>query len=488
VASPENLQAPASALGIPDTAIAVLYGRQDRAEGFSLQPDGSFYVDGQFDLDLPVGKYTIELSKGYEYLAATDEIEIEEGRSLSKNFHMQRWINMPERGWYSADDHIHLRRSPREDAMILKWIAAEDIHVGHLLQMGDFWATYFSQYGWGERGRYREGSYILSSGQEEPRTPEIGHTISLIADDFVRFRDDYYLYDKVFDRVHELGGLSGYAHQGMSFNGHRGMTLDVTTRKIDFLELLQFCVEGGPLHVDHYYHFLDLGFPLTATAGSDFPWCGRGPLFGLSEGCSQIGDARFYTLVDGAFSFETWADGLRAGRTFVTSGPMLFLTVNGKGPGEVLELSQGDTVSISTEALGRRSQIPLSRIEIVVHGKVKASLDASGESDRDRLQLDLELKIDHGLWIAARCQAGPGQTAHTTPVYVRTDGKGFHNPDTVRERLVLSERYLDEIETELETQGSALDNQMSRYRDRVLNRVKQVRSRLQDLRIQFEIQ
>jgi hypothetical protein len=49
------------------------------------------------------------------------------------------------------------------------------------------------------------------------------------------------------------------------------MTLDVLAGKIDFLELAQFCVPEGPLAVDHYYHFLDLGYRLTALAGSDFP-------------------------------------------------------------------------------------------------------------------------------------------------------------------------------------------------------------------------
>jgi hypothetical protein len=465
-----------------------MYGRQDRAEGFSLQPDGSFYVDGGFDLDLPPGTYTLEISKGYEYLKISDPLELNQGVAVSRAYQLHRWVNMPEKGWYSADDHIHLRRSPREDPLILKWIAAEDIHVGNLLQMGDFWATFYSQYGWGEDGRHQEGDYILSSGQEEPRTPEIGHTISLIADDFVRFRSDYYLYDKVFDRVHELGGLSGYAHQGMSFNGHRGMTLDVTTRKIDFLELLQFCVAGGPLHLDHYYHFLDLGFPLTATAGSDFPWCGRGPNFGLPEGCSQIGDARFYTLVDGDFSFDSWASGLRAGHTFVTSGPMLLLTVNGKPPGAWLEMSEGEVLNISAIALGHRSQIPLSLLELVVHGEVMASMEAAEKSHKDQLNAELELPLKHGVWIAARCQAGPGQIAHSTPVYVQVDGGGFHNPETALERLELSEGYLKEIENELENPGTSLDNQMSRYRDRILERVGQVRSRLQELRIEFGVQ
>ena len=99
----------------------------------------------------------------------------------------------------------------------------------------------------------------------------------------------------------------------MSFHGYRGMTMDVLQEKVDFLELLQFCVDGGPLLTDHYYFFLDLGFKLTATAGSDFPWCGNGPRFGV-EGAkwkSRIGDARFYTYIQDDFSFDKWKENFK---------------------------------------------------------------------------------------------------------------------------------------------------------------------------------
>jgi len=33
---------------------------------------------------------------------------------------------------------------------------------------------------------------------------------------------DYYSFDRIFDRVHELGGVTGFAHQGISFHGYRG--------------------------------------------------------------------------------------------------------------------------------------------------------------------------------------------------------------------------------------------------------------------------
>src|SRR3954468_13789137 len=346
-----------SALPIPKQAVALLWGQQDRAEGYALQPDGSFYVDGAFDVRVPPGDYTIAISKGFEYGRRTESVKLAPGGSVVKEYRIERWTDMPSRGWYSSDDHIHLRRSPGDDPSITRWIAAEDIHVGNLLQMGDFWSTYFSQYAFGEAGRYEEAGRILSSGQEEARTTEVGHTISLGAREFVRMARDYYSFDRLFDRVHELGGVTGFAHQAMNFHGYRGMALNTLRGKTDFLELAQFCVPEGPLAVEHYYRFLDLGYKLTALAGSDFPWCGRK--------FAQIGNARFYAYTGGALSYDRWFAGMQAGHTFVTTGPMLFLTVNGKMPGDTLDVAQGSKLRISAEALGTAGQMPLRSIEIV---------------------------------------------------------------------------------------------------------------------------
>lgn len=489
VSAPSDaLAVPGSVVGIPSEALATMYGRSDRAEGFARLPDGAFYVGGNFSLDLPPGSYTLQVSKGYEYRSVTNQVEVEQGSATEKEVRLERWIDMPARGWYSADDHIHLRRSPRENPVIAKWLAAEDIHVGNLLQMGDYWATYYSQYGWGEQGRYEESGRWVSSGQEDPRTPEIGHTISLAAEDFVRFSRDYYSYDKVFDRVHELGGITGYAHQGMSFNGFRGMAMDVIEQKIDFLELLQFCVEDTPLHLTHYYHYLDLGFRLTALAGSDFPWCGRGPQFGVEDGCAQIGNARFYTRVNGPLTFNAWYESVRAGHTFVSSGPMLEFSVNGGIAGDTVDLNKGDILRVRAEAFGDPEGIPLEKLEVVGHGTAIRTVTADGAGDRASLVLEFEIPVEHGIWLAARCEAGPTQMAHTTPVYVTVDGGGFHNPDTVHEYLDLTAGYLKEVEVALEQDSSWPDQRISHHAAAVRNRLARVRGQLDRLRTELSAQ
>jgi len=455
-AAAARLAEPGTVVGLPREAIGIMYGANDSAMGYAFQFNGAFYVNGSFDLSLPPGKFTVTLSKGYEFERLTDVITFQSGDHFIRNYEMRRWIDMPERGWYSADDHIHIRRSPRENPLIRDWIAAEDIHVGVLLQMGDFWTTFFSQYAFGEKGRYGSGRYILTSGQEEPRTHELGHTLSLGADRFVRFQDDYYSYDRFFDGIHEAGGVTGYAHQATSFHGYRGMTLDVLDGKIDFLELMQFCVQQGPLAVEHYYRFLDLGYKLTALAGSDFPWCGRGLRPGEEPIGSQIGDVRFYTYTGNSFSFDRWLAGIKAGNTFVTSGPVVELKVNGQLPGSSLDVKPGTKLRVVARAHGQAAQIPLQRLQIIGHGRVLAEVAPGGPGQTSaELAAELEINADHGIWLAARTDAGPSQMAHTTPVYVTVNGDGFHNRANLAAQIDVSKRYLQELRDWLQSPAAA---------------------------------
>ncbi len=462
-----------TAIPVPKQAIAVMWGQQDWPQGYALQPDGAFYVDGAFDVQVPPGAYTLTLSKGFEYVQQSIPLKVAAAAGLTREVRLNRWVDMPSRGWYSADDHIHLRRSPADDGTIAKWIAAEDVHVGNLLQMGDFWAVYFMQYAFGPKGRYQQDGRWISPGQEEPRTPEIGHTISLGASEFVRFRSDYYSYDRLFDRVRELGGVTGFAHQGVLFHGYRGMVMNTLRGKNDFLELAQFCTPGGPLLLDHYYMFLDLGIRLTALAGSDFPWCGRGKSFGLpGPDISQIGNARFYTYVGGPLTFDNWFAAVKAGRTFVTTGPMVLLTVNGRRPGDTVDVAPGTRVRITAEALGHPSQVPLKALEIVGHGRVLARADGSNAA---RLATEIDLPIERGMWIAAKAEAGIAQVAHTTPVYVTVNGGGFENPETLPARLDAAERYLRELEAEPASPGPNLDRQASRHRAQLERQIAEAR-------------
>src|SRR4051794_24641716 len=82
---------------IPRQAIAVMWGRDDHADGYALQPDGAFYVDGGFEAQIPPGAYTLAVSKGFEYLQQSLPLEAR-SRGLTRDVKLERWIDMPARG------------------------------------------------------------------------------------------------------------------------------------------------------------------------------------------------------------------------------------------------------------------------------------------------------------------------------------------------------------------------------------------------------
>src|SRR5262249_44348278 len=104
--------------------------------------------------------------------------------------------------------------------------------------------------------------------------------------------------------------------------------------------------------------------------------CGRRlPLMGASGKDSNtvaLGAVRTYARLEPGheFSYGAWIESVRAGRTFVTDGPLLSLTVNGQDPGSVLPLAvEATTVRIHAEA---RGLTPFARLECVYNGVVVA--------------------------------------------------------------------------------------------------------------------
>ncbi len=126
-----------------------------------------FYSDGSSTIQLPIGQAILRVFKGPEYQVSKQQVDVIAGGETRVKIELQRWINMPEQGWYSSDDHLHIPRPVVElNPYISKMMQAEDIHVANLLQMGkvkNF--TNSSQYAHGSAGVYREGHYLLAPGQ-----------------------------------------------------------------------------------------------------------------------------------------------------------------------------------------------------------------------------------------------------------------------------------------------------------------------------------
>jgi hypothetical protein len=164
------------------------------------------------------------------------------------------------------------------------------------------------------------------------------------------------------------------------------------------------------------------------------------------------------------FSFESWAKAVRAGRTFVSNGPLLSLEVEGKAVGDEIRLpSGGGRLHVKAKA---ESVWPVHALEIIVNGRV---VDSTGESNGKRaLALESRVALSESSWIAARCasklsrhQAMMGRGylgAHTSPVYVKCGDSELFSPTDAVYMLTLLEgtiAYLDTLGTRLTPQRTS---------------------------------
>jgi hypothetical protein len=164
-------------------------------------------------------------------------------------------------------------------------------------------------------------------------------------------------------------------------------------------------VAGMPLwSMEVYYRLLNCGFRLPVSAGS---------ASGVKP--SPLGYNRVYVKMTGPFTYDGWFTSLKAGRSFATNGPMLFLTVGSEEPGATVRPKAG-TVRIHAEALGPR---PIERLEIVADGVVIHRVDRPDSAGRWLAEFDHPVRRNG--WVVARAFEAAGKTirfAHTSPVYI----------------------------------------------------------------------
>jgi len=392
-------------------------------------------VPEPFEMALPPGDWEITIRRGMEFVPLVDTFHIPSEGFVKRTYKLNRWIDMRKHGWYSGDDHVHCRIISDEDARrLMAWVRAEDVHVVNVLKAGNIYRTFFPQRGFGEAYRIINGDYVIVPGQECPRTGglyALGHTISLNTQSMVRDSNKYFLYDWVADTVRAQGGLFGYAHVDSNrFQVSRDMSINVPKQKADFIEILQF----EKLGTDLYYEFLNLGFKMTASAGTDVPWGGT------------IGEVRVYAYVgDKSFSADAWFEAVKQGRTFVSNGPMVDLKVDEARPGDEIVVNKNRKVRIRARALGDPDNMLPMKLEIIRHGEVIRSIESTNTQDNE-LMIDFEINVDNGFWLAARVEGSDGSRALTTPVYVIRKGLRFWKYDAVDKLIDARLAEMDKVE------------------------------------------
>jgi hypothetical protein len=109
-----------------------------------------------------------------------------------------------------------------------------------------------------------------------------------------------------------------------------------------------------------YYHILNCGIRLPPSAGS-----ASGVL------PNPVGYNRVYVHTGPKdFDHDRWWEGLRAGRCFVSNGPLLRVEAAGKLPGHVFTATEGKPIEVEVKAK-LTTRDPIRFLEIIKNGQVE---------------------------------------------------------------------------------------------------------------------
>lgn len=386
------------------------------------------YIDGTCEILLPPGELHVEISKGPEYKPIDEAVTLIPGK-MSLRFTIERWCDMRKLGWYSGDTRVHYMTP---DAALLEG-QAEDLAVVNLLAKETFLH---------DRAEHKAVPNLLSfSGQAFARetsncgvavntlneSPQLGSLGLLHCHRVVyplTFDDANWTLADWCGQCHRKKGLVVWTAPNFRWVGHGvGETLaNAVLGDIDAFELTSFEDSKLDSLVD-YYALLDVGVFL--------------PLVGASAKESNetlLGGMRTYAFVqsDQAPTYSAWIESIRSGKTFVTNGPLLQWTLDGKPAIGPLRPASGQVLRVHAEATSLASY---DKIQIMWNGEPIASSASHS--------VDCEFAPQESGWIAARCLGGEraGWTtsgdvfAHTSALEVRLDDRPFLGRESAVRRL-----------------------------------------------------
>ncbi|MDT8369124.1 MAG: CehA/McbA family metallohydrolase [Longimicrobiales bacterium] len=402
-----------------------------------------FHTQGSATVEVPAGRTEVEAVRGHEYRPAVATVEVPAGGEATLRLEMERMVDLPTLGWYSGDTHLHDLHQGRRGLTHEEFfgqLLAEDLHMSHALIHMD---------GTRLMGRWDDltgaphplstAEHILRYGEEFRGS--LGHVSLLGTERFVLpliggAANTPYAQPELDGRhlraARARGGLGGFTHPylgDVSTPRGVGSTLipvDAALGLGDHYDVAS--VYSDEMRSSEVYHrLLNAGVRIAATGGSDnFSDVWRDP---------PPGAARTYARVEGPLTAESWMEGIRRQRTFASTGPLLFLEVEGRGPGDELELPEGGSLTVTARA---SSIAPMARLEIVANGEIAAARSASG-ADSSSLVFEGDVTLPEGGWVAARV-VGPSSRyitdsyafAHTSPVYIVRDGLPHRSAEDAR--------------------------------------------------------
>lgn len=333
-----------------------------------LAPDFFFHpqiyrADGE-TVSLAPGDYTVEVSRGPEYLPRTRRITVPaDAATHQEDFRLERWIRPAARGWYSGDHHVHAAGCAHYEnptagvgpADMMRHIVGEDLNVGCVLAWGPCW--YFQkQFFEGKTSALSLPGTLMRYDIEVSGFPSshAGHLclLRLAEDDYpgtTTIEEWPSWTQPVLAWGKEQGGVVGYSHSGWGlelpdilpdgrreFRGRtpaadwRGRAADrlpdhamprfdgiganeyVVTAATGVCDFLSAVDTPAVWELNVWYHTLNCGLTPRISGETDFP-C----IYG-----DKVGLGRIYVKLDEGrpLDYDAWVQGLKDGRSYCGDG------------------------------------------------------------------------------------------------------------------------------------------------------------------------
>ena len=439
-----------------------------------------------FVVEVPSGKYTITVERGKEYVPLSKVVVVEKA-AVEVALPIRRWINMAEQGWYSGDVHAH-----RSLADLPNLVLAEDLNVAMPLSHWVTAADIDPVKGNRVTGTIPKpewiavdqthGIYPLNTEYEIFTVGGKSHTLGavLICGQKTPLDRGVPPVRRIAEQAHAEGAFLDLEKHSWAWS-----PMIVPLMKVDLFELANnhcwptdfafssWTLDAAPKYMNldltdkgftewgwidfglqSYYAYLNCGFRMMPSAGTG---SGVHPV--------PLGFGRVYVHVPGEFTFAKWREGLLAGRSFVTTGPMLRMQFNGEEAGHVFKVAAGKTSVRVTGTV--QSLATIDRIEILINGEVARAIKpphTTSPSGVSTGTLDETVAVDGSGWLAVRCfEARPDKRvrfAHTAPVFVDVPGV------PLAPRKVEVEHFIERIERELARHKDVLNaDALDEYRE-----------------------
>lgn len=387
-----------------------------------------FYADGAFALETADDTLQVYVRKGLEYVPFEQELKRGEGATVVR---LSRAFDLNARGYFSGDGHIHPlsgtpewagvsgRASFHDPAVITNELLstitrAEDLDYANLLASNaEDDKVHFGHRVTGTHEPESDRLHHLRVS-EEYRSEVFGHMsvfgVRKLSNPVFTALPGSHVHPHDYPTNHEAC-LQYAAQEAFPTFAHlrrqKGLALecpiDVALGSLNAVEIQGYAV--APRNAaDLWEKLMNCGFNVVVSAGTDSTLTFVKNL--------PPGGARVYVDLEGQpFSHATWVSQLAKGKAFTTNGAMLFLTVDGKKPGETIELSTEGSVAPGAKVRNAKVQLtveslfPWEEVTVRMNG-VDALVFKSAGGNPLRQEFSDTITLSEPAWIYAHV-AGP---------------------------------------------------------------------------------